>query len=166
MLVVAPDPSTKGDTPDVDERTASDEGLVSSRPPAEYVTLRRWTLSTALEIKDVRRELRGVIGGEGPPSRGALADVPERMILVASELAANAVEHGRPPTIVTLGSAGQRYLLEVADHDPDSTPVLAGRRAPGAGGFGLQIARRLGQEVGWYATATTKHIWVTFASAA
>ncbi|MBD8061698.1 ATP-binding protein [Oceanitalea stevensii] len=145
-----------------DDRSDSDEGLVSSSPPPEYVTVRRWNLSTAQEIKRVRHELREVIGGDGPPSHGALADVPERMILVASELAANAVEHGRPPTIVTLGSDGARYLLEVADHDPSSTPVLAGRREPGAGGFGLQIARRLGQEVGWYTTGTTKHIWVTF----
>ncbi|MCM3660195.1 ATP-binding protein [Georgenia satyanarayanai] len=148
--------------PHRDDRTDSDERLVPSSPPPEYVTVRRWKLSTAQEITQVRRELREAIGGDGSPARGALAVVPERMILVASELAANAVEHGRPPTIVTLGSDGARNLLEVADHDPRSIPVLAGRRAPGAGGFGLQIARRLGQEVGWYTTRTTKHIWVTF----
>lgn len=38
------------------------------------------------------------------------------MILLASELASNALEHGRPPTIVTLGHDGTCYLLDVADH--------------------------------------------------
>lgn len=148
--------------PLTDDRAESDEGLVSSRPPDRSATVRTWLLSTAREIQEVRHRLRDAIGGEDSPSRGALADVPERMVLVASELAANALEHGRPPIIVTLRSDGTRYLLEVADHDPSTTPVLAGRRAPGAGGFGLQIARRLGQEVGWYTTGATKHIWVTF----
>ena len=148
--------------PHSDHRAESDAGLLSSRPPAQYATVRRWSLSTAREIQAVRRQLREVIRLEGAPSRGALPDTPERMILVASELAANALEHGRPPIIVALGSDGTRYLLEVTDHDPSSTPVVAGRRAPGAGGFGLQIARRLGQQVGWYTTGVTKHIWVTF----
>ncbi|WP_152187504.1 ATP-binding protein [Georgenia satyanarayanai] len=148
--------------PDYIHREESDEGLTSSTPPASYRTVGRWTLSTAEEIRTVRQGLRETFGLEDSTSSGGLGDVPERMILVASELAANALEHGRPPTIVTLGSDGSRYLLEVADHDPDSVPVLAGHRAPGAGGFGLQIARRVGQEVGWYTTGTTKHIWVTF----
>lgn len=162
MLGAAPT-ATKDDMPQHDDAHRSDEGLVSSTPPARYETVRRWTLSSAEEIRTVRRELRETLGlGDAPPS-GTLAEVPERMILVASELAANALEHGRPPTIVTLGSDGGRYLLEVADHDPDSVPVLAGHREPGAGGFGLQIARRVGQEVGWYTTGATKHIWVTFA---
>lgn len=148
--------------PHADDRAESDEGLVSSRPPAEYATVQSWSLSTAREIQEVRRHLRDAIGSENSPSGRTLADVPEKMILVASELAANALEHGRPPIIVTLGSYGTRYLLDVVDHDPSTTPVLAGRRLPGAGGFGLQIARRLGQKVGWYTTGVTKHIWVTF----
>lgn len=148
--------------PDHDDQHGSDEGLIPSTPPTRYAPVRRWTLSTPEEIRTVRWELRETIGRSAAPSSDDLMDVPERMILVASELAANALEHGRPPTIVTLGSDGSRYLLEVADHDPDSVPVLAGYRAPGAGGFGLQIARRVGQEVGWYTTGTTKHIWVTF----
>lgn len=160
MLGAAPT-ATKDAMPHHDDPRESDEGLTPSRPSSRYETLRHWALSTADEIRTVRQQLRAELGLGDSPS-GALETVPERMILVASELAANAIEHGRPPTIVTLGSDGGRYLLEVADHDPRSVPVLAGHRAPGAGGFGLQIARRVGQEVGWYTTGTTKHIWVTF----
>ncbi|HLT82832.1 MAG TPA: hypothetical protein VKZ83_01255 [Phototrophicaceae bacterium] len=147
--------------PDLDERE-QDEGLRSSTPPARYTAVGRWTLSTTREIRTLRERLWEAMGLGDTPRRDGLGGVPERMVLVASELAGNALEHGRPPTIVTLGSDGARFLLDVVDHDPDSTPVLAGRRGPGAGGFGLQIARRLGQEVGWYTTGTTKHIWVTF----
>jgi serine/threonine-protein kinase RsbW len=54
------------------------------------------------------------------------------------------------------------YLLDVADHDLSTTPYLAGARAPGQGGFGLQIARRLAVDVGWYAGDLTKHVWARF----
>lgn len=145
-----------------DHRAETDQGLRSSRPPARYEVVRQWTLASTSELTTVRRELREALTADGEAVSRNLADVPEKMILVASELASNALEHGRPPTIVSLRFDGDRYLLDVADHDLDSTPVLAGRRSPGAGGFGLMIARRLGQEVGWYTTGTTKHIWVTF----
>lgn len=145
-----------------DQRAQTDEGLTSSTPPEQYKTVHQWALSATPELHALRRALREAITVEGRAARVDLAEVPEKMVLVASELATNAIEHGHPPTIVTLKTDGTRYLLDVADHDTASTPVLAGRRPPGAGGFGLQIARRLGQEVGWYTTGTTKHIWVTF----
>lgn len=145
-----------------DYRAETDEGLKSSTPPEQYEIVHQWVLSTTLELQALRRELREAVRIKGQAARPELAEVPERMVLVASELATNAIEYGRPPTIVTLKSDDARYLLDVADHDPHTAPVLAGRRAPGAGGFGLQIARRVGQEVGWYTTGTTKHVWVTF----
>lgn len=145
-----------------DHRPETDQGLTSSTPPPDYRTVRAWTLGSVDQLATVRRELREAVAEAGAPTRETLADIPEKMILVASELATNALEHGRPPTIITLSSNGECYLLDVADHDPDSTPLLAGRRVPGAGGFGLMIARRVGQDVGWYTNGTTKHIWVTF----
>ena len=81
------------------------------------------------------------------------------LVLVASELATNGIKHGRPPTIVELRQDGQDFLLTVADHDLGSEPRIAGERPPGEGGFGLQIARRLARDVGWYRTDTVKVIW-------
>jgi hypothetical protein len=64
--------------------------------------------------------------------------------------------------VVELHVDGTALLLDVADHSPDRRPVVAGERASGAGGFGLVIAERLAQDVGWYATGTAKHVWAVF----
>jgi len=142
-------------------RAETDKGLRSSTPPEQYEIVHQWVLSTTLELQALCWELREAVRMKGQTARPDLAEVPERMALVASELATNGTEYGRTPTIVTLENDGSRYLLDVADHDPHTVPVLDGRRASGAGGFGLQIARRVGQELGWYTAGTTEHVWVT-----
>ncbi|QCB95463.1 ATP-binding protein [Cellulomonas shaoxiangyii] len=124
-------------------------------PPEGFEHVRTWTLDTTAELSRLRRELSAETGGD--PSR--LDPVGERMLLIASELATNALLHGIPPTIVTLSRSGSLLLLDVADHDVRGTPAIAGERAVGMGGFGLRIARRLSQDVGWYADTTTKHVW-------
>ncbi|WP_263118567.1 ATP-binding protein [Cellulomonas sp. RIT-PI-Y] len=140
----------------------TDDGLVTARPPERFELVREWVLHDVDHLSGVRRELlEAVTASDAGPQR-RLDDVPERMILVASELATNALTHGLPPTTVRLFTDGDDYLLDVADHDIGSTPFLAGERPPGAGGFGLQIARRLSQQVGWYATEHTKHVWAIF----
>ena len=143
-----------------------DEGLESTRPPERFRFVREWVLHDTLGLAAVRRELLAEITSHAPQPTDALVGVPERMILVASELATNALTHGLPPTFVRLGSDGHEFLLDVADHDLSTEPQVAEGRPLGQGGFGLRIARRLSQEVGWYATATTKHVWATFAAPA
>ena len=81
---------------------------------------------------------------------------------MASELATNALKHGIPPTTVWLLSNGTDFLLEVADHDVDGRPYIAGQRAPGQGGFGLLLAHQLSLDVGWYQTDVTKNVWARF----
>jgi len=139
-----------------------DDGLVSARPPERFTLVRSWTLHDVDHLSGVRRELLETVTASDAGPQDGLDDIPDRMILVASELATNALTHGLPPTEVRLLSDGREYLLDVADHDTGSTPALAGERPPGAGGFGLQIARRLSQAVGWYADESTKHVWATF----
>jgi serine/threonine-protein kinase RsbW len=139
-----------------------DDGLVSARPPERFTLVRSWTLHDVDHLSGVRRELLETVTASDAGPQDGLDDIPDRMILVASELATNALTHGLPPTEVRLLSDGREYLLDVADHDTGSTPALAGERAPGAGGFGLQIARRLSQAVGWYADESTKHVWAIF----
>jgi hypothetical protein len=41
-------------------------------------------------------------------------------------------------------------------------PQRAGPRPPGAGGLGLRIVDELVGDLGWYADATTKHVWAEF----
>jgi hypothetical protein len=139
---------------------ARDDGLRARRPPAEFVPVRRWVLDTLAELHDLRaglqaeRRARDERQGERP-----LSGVADRLVLVASELATNGIRHGRPPTIVELCQHASRFLLTVADHDLSTEPRIAGDRPPGEGGFGLQIARRLAVDVGWYRTETVKVVW-------
>ena len=146
-----------GSTPD----RSTDDGLRTSTPPDRFVLVQEWVVDTSRELSDLRAGIVRAVATEGAPPR-ELDATAHTMVLVASELATNALRHGIPPTIVRLLRAEDTYLLDVADHDLGTTPYIAGARPPGEGGFGLQIARRLALEVGWYATETTKHVWATF----
>lgn len=154
-------------TPSGTDEAAGDAGLVSSRPPDTFHPVRTWVVTSVRELSDLRAAVLEAVTpvGEAPtPAVFDLDSTAHRMVLVASELATNALRHGNPPTIVALMRDGATYLLDVADHDLSSVPRVAGDRPPGQGGFGLQIARRLALSVGWYATPTTKHVWARFAA--
>ncbi|MEH0970330.1 ATP-binding protein [Micromonospora sp. CPCC 205546] len=136
--------------------------LSSSPPPPQAVELRRWALSKAADLRALRaslhEELTGDVLGEGE----ALEEVPELVALIATELATNALRHGIPPTIVRLLATDDYLILDVADHDLGSLPQLAEARPVGDGGRGLELARALSLDVGWYATGATKNIWASF----
>ncbi|QGQ21180.1 ATP-binding protein [Cellulomonas sp. JZ18] len=136
--------------------------MPASHPSSSFVALRRWVLDSAAQLRTLRGDLREQIAAASSSAVGPLGDVPEKVVLVASELATNALAHGRPPTQVRLAQDGTTFLLEVSDAAVDRHPFVAGSRAPGDGGFGLQIARRLSLDVGWYADSGGKHVWATF----
>ena len=147
------------------ENPGRDAGLRSSLPPPRFIPARQWVLDTALELDGLRRELRTEINTRAGERAGRRLDqIAHDLVLVASELATNAILHGRPPTIVELFQDDDDFLLTVADHDVTSEPHIAGYRPPGEGGFGLQIARRLSRDVGWYRTDTVKVIWAEISS--
>lgn len=137
-----------------------DANLPRARPSGNYRAVRSWRLGPLDEIAELRADLGHILApadhGDKATSRNC-----EQLVLVASELVTNALQHGRPPVDVTL-LAGRTWLLEVADARFDSAPVFAGRRDPGAGGMGLHVARRLALDLGWYTTHGHKHVWVTF----
>ena len=114
------------------------------------------------ELSDLRAQILAEVTPDGAAPVVDLGSVAHHMVLVASELATNALCHGIPPTTVRLLRDRGTYVLDVVDHDLGTTPYVAGSRPPGHGGFGLQIARRVAVDVGWYATADTKHVWAQF----
>ncbi|MEH1098058.1 ATP-binding protein [Micromonospora sp. CPCC 205561] len=136
--------------------------LSSSPPPPQAAELRRWTLSKAADLRALRaslhEELTGDVLGEGE----ALEEIPELVVLIATELATNALRHGIPPTIVRLLATDEYLILDVADHDLGSRPELTDDQPVATGGRGLQLARALSLDVAWYATGTTKNIWASF----
>lgn len=142
------------------ERPGRDAELPSALPPTRFLPVRRWVLDAAGELNGLRQGLAAEINTRaGAPADRLLGEVADDLVLVASELATNGIRHGRPPTIVELFQDGADFLLTVADHDVSSEPRIVGDRPPGEGGFGLQIARRLARDVGWYRTDTVKVIW-------
>ncbi|WP_205687407.1 ATP-binding protein [Cellulomonas endophytica] len=131
--------------------------------PDSFVEVERWTIEATEDLARLRAALhRALTGADLPPRRG-IGEVPEKAVLVASELATNALRHGRPPTLVRLLSDGRRFAVDVVDQAPHAEPRIAGDRAPGEGGFGLILAQRVSQGVGWYREGDrAKHVWALF----
>ena len=132
-----------------------------SAPPAQSIELRRWELTSGDELRVLRRELQAALRAHdlAAPDR---SPVTEQAVLVVTELASNALRHGRPPAVVRLLEADGCFILEVADGDVSSAPQLAAARHVDDGGRGLHIARSLALEVCWYTTERAKHIWAAF----
>jgi serine/threonine-protein kinase RsbW len=133
----------------------------ASRPPDLDAEIQRWSLEDPGQLQALRRSLLERIETRAGTD-DALADVPEKMLIVATELATNALRHGLPPTIVRLCRTGRDYIIEVIDHDPTTEPGTPAGQTPAAGGLGLVVARALALDVGWYVTATDKHVWARF----
>jgi serine/threonine-protein kinase RsbW len=129
--------------------------LPASVPHSAAVELRRWTLDSFRELRLLRATLRDAVAETA-------VEVSDRMTVVATELATNALRHGLPPTVVRLLDEGDRLIIDVADHDLTAEPTVAEDRPLGAGGLGLQLARTFAIDVGWYATDSTKHVWASF----
>jgi serine/threonine-protein kinase RsbW len=87
-------------------------------------------------------------------------------MIAATELAGNALRHGRPPTVVALLRADGHLIIDVTDNDPTTRPAVDAHRPHGSGSLGLTVTQRLAEEVGWYPTGTDKHVWAQFTIAA
>jgi hypothetical protein len=138
--------------------------LGTSPPPPRATEIERWVLDSGTQLQGLRAALHRALTGQVADTVDELDDIPERVVLVATELATNALRHGRPPTVIRLLRADDLYVLDVADGDMTRAPELATARPPGSGGLGLQLAQQVSLEVGWYATAAAKHIWASFPS--
>ncbi|WP_129337964.1 ATP-binding protein [Cellulomonas endophytica] len=141
-----------------DARAAVDSGIAEARPP-RATPVGSWRVGSARDLTSMRAGLLEALAAAAPDGGHAL---DEHVVLVASELATNALRHGAPPAHVRLLSGRGALVLEVADGDTERVPVLAGRRTAGAGGFGLVIAERVARDVGWYRASGAKHVWALF----
>ena len=137
--------------------------FLSAQSPPAMTELHKWVLDSPVQLRSLRASLHEAITGQPLPVGAELDEVPEKVVLVATELATNALRHGLPPTIVKLGRAGDRFVLDVADHEPQVPPALADDRPPGEGGLGLRLAGELTLGLGWYVVDGTKHVWAQVA---
>ncbi|MDW3845620.1 ATP-binding protein [Micromonospora sp. BRA006-A] len=134
----------------------------TSPPPPQATELEQWVLDSPEDLRGLRASLRDALNRHGLVQGENLDEVPHLVVLVATELASNALRHGRPPTIVTLLTTDDRFLLDVADHDVSSVPELTDISPTDSGGRGLFLAQSVSLDVGWYATEKTKNIWASF----
>jgi serine/threonine-protein kinase RsbW len=133
-----------------------------AQPAQEFVTVKTWTLDSFFDLVHLRSALAWTIAPQDADLPPSATRVVRGMVLVTNELASNSLEHAHPPTTVTLKADDAHYLLEITDHDPDAAPVVTRGRMPGEQGFGLELARKIATDMGWYAEAHTKHVWATF----
>lgn len=138
---------------------------LSAATPPPAAVVHEWILDSPSQLKLLRAALHQALTGRPYPPDAALQDVPEKMVIVATELATNALRHGLPPTAVQLGRSGDgnpTWVLDVLDHATAEVPEYADGRDPGLGGLGLYLARELALDIGWYVTGNTKHVWAEF----
>ncbi|MFC7534021.1 ATP-binding protein [Actinoplanes sp. GCM10030250] len=134
-------------------------GWSMRRPPSFDEELARWTLGEAPELHALRAALQKVVA-ERLTDAADRQDLTERLTIVATELAGNALRHGRPPAVVMLQRSDGKLVIDVLDTGRESTPAVDDRRP--VGGLGLVLAQRLAKEVGWYPTEGGKRVWATF----
>lgn len=136
--------------------------LRTCQPPEDFHLVKRWHVDSARELAGLRSSLHEAITGEVGTPRGDLSQTPDKMVLVASELVTNALQHARSPRTVHLLARDHELLLDVVDHDGGTPPEIAEVRAPGQGGFGIKLAQQLATDVGWYPQGSAKHVWACF----
>jgi anti-sigma regulatory factor (Ser/Thr protein kinase) len=122
----------------------------------------RWTLDHPPGLATVRAALQRVLRDHLPASAADPIDLAERLLIVATELAGNALRHARPPTVVALLRADGHLIVDVIDNQPGASPVVDSQRRPGAGGLGLVLAEQLAEDVGWFPAGGRKHVWAQF----
>jgi serine/threonine-protein kinase RsbW len=130
-------------------------------PPVIDEEIARWTLDRPPELRSLRAAVRQAVLRRVRVTVD-VEDLVERLMIVATELAGNALRHGGSPTVVALLRADGHLIVDVVDQDPGTVPAVDRRRPLGAGGLGLPLAERLAQHVGWYPTTTGKHVWAQF----
>ena len=80
-------------------------------------------------------------------------------MLIADELASNALRHGGAPVAAALSRLEDRWLVAVSDSSADVPPTPAQGRDPGKGGFGLYLVADLSAAHGWTTGARQKTAW-------
>ena len=139
--------------------TSTMTGWEERRPSGADEEIGRWTISRPPQLEDLRVALREMIAARVLPAGTDPADLVERLTMVTTELAGNALRHGCPPAVVAVTRCAGRIVVDVEDADPLTAPAIDTGRPSGAGGLGLRLTERLSDEVGWFPEASGKHVW-------
>jgi anti-sigma regulatory factor (Ser/Thr protein kinase) len=114
-----------------------------------------WELPDDLTAARVARELvADDLGRRGIPESAA-----DDLVLIASELAANAIRHGRPPVLLTVDYSADRVRLTVSNHGDSPEPRVL-EASPDAGhGRGLAMVAAISTDSGWERDGDRLDVW-------
>lgn len=127
-----------------------------AHPPRGHRAVRTWHLASTRDLAGLRADVSRILTGDHASAREQSVD---GLVLIASELATNALRHGGGSATVHLSTDGPTYLLEVVDSAPGAPPQVAVDRDSRDGGFGLVLALGVAREMGWFRTETSKCVW-------
>lgn len=120
-----------------------------ARLPHGFTELWCQELSSLDQLARLRSRLRASLTGSATVERPEQDHWSERLVLIADELASNALRHGGAPVAAVLRQAGDEWLVAVSDASPGIPPTPAQGRDPGKGGFGLYLVADLSVRHGW-----------------
>ena len=137
--------------------------LTAGPPEAVGDRCGTWPLQLAPQLTKVRASIEELARHRYAhpsldPPEPSLAGVLERLALVVSELGGNALRHGQAPVVVSLNRLHGGWLLNVADGDTASEPLLHAGEDHGHR-HGLQVVAIVSSGVGWYVEDSAKHVW-------
>jgi hypothetical protein len=123
--------------------------------------VRSWDLLGVGQLAGLRAGIRATVmqGHEDVAVIHPLIRVEERLALVGTELATNAIRHARRPIELGLARYESGWLVTVSDSMPEVCPQLRAHRAGEIGGRGLAVVERVSSRLGWYAEPSRKHVW-------
>ena len=127
-----------------------------TREPDQLSGLR--SISYGSDLETFRERLARELAAENTPEPQVLD-----MLIAGSEVATNALEHGRGIEEVRVGRAGGRFVCEIVDRGEGFDDPAAGYLAPRAGvGTGLWVARQLTWRIEFFRSPVgfTARIWL------
>lgn len=113
----------------------------------------KWTIVSPAQLGGLRAQLRNLASG------WALAeDCTDRLLTVANELVANAIDHARTSCHITVRHASSIVRVLVTDDSP-LPPRIQPHDTHAARGRGLHMVQALANRWGWTARRRGKTVW-------
>lgn len=105
-----------------------------------------------------RKHVTQALDGVGLP-----VAVLDDLVLIASELAANAVRHGSPPARLRLDRDAVRIRITVSNHGDAPDPRILTAEPHADHGRGLAMVEQLADRVGWARDGDRLDVWAEVA---
>ena len=94
--------------------------------------------------------------------RGVPDAVADDVVLVASELAANAIRHGSPPALLRLDYSAGRVRVTVTSHGGSADPEVVDAATDAGHGRGLAMTKAVADDLGWERDGDRVDVWAEF----